>query len=100
MKGYVYTSPFIVEHIQLGREQGLQEGLQEGLSKGLSKGRREGRRKAAVRSLLTVLRVRNIDVPDPLHQRILGEKNVTRLERWLERAATAQTITEVFAEPS
>ena len=41
---------------------------------------------AHARDVLTVLRVRGIAVPDAVRQRIQAERDLARLERWLERA--------------
>ncbi len=50
--------------------------------------------------MLTVLRVRGIAVPDGERERILGQKDADRLERWLERAVVATSLAEVLDEPS
>jgi hypothetical protein len=63
-------------------------------------GREEGRAEEAARAVLTALRVRGIPVPDTARERILAEKDAARLERWLERAIVAVSITEVLDEPS
>jgi len=47
-----------------------------------------------------VLRVRGIAVPDDVRERILAEKDPTRLERWLETAILAASVGEVIDEPS
>ena len=52
------------------------------------------------RSVLTVLRARNLAVSDVERDRILAETDTERLERWLERGATAGSVAEVLAEPS
>jgi hypothetical protein len=39
--------------------------------------------------VLTVLRVRGIAVPDGARERILAEKDMTQLKRWLEKARAA-----------
>lgn len=82
MKGYVYTSPFAVKHIQLGRDEGIKLGRDEGVKL----------------ALLTVSSARSIDVPEATRECILAEKDIAHLERWLERAATASSIDDVFAE--
>jgi hypothetical protein len=84
MKDYVYTSPLATKWIGVGREEG----------------RDEGGRAGAARSLLTVLRVRGMDVPDKTRERILAEKDIKRVERWLERAAVASLLDDVLKEPS
>jgi hypothetical protein len=76
MKGYEYQSQFAKKYFS------------------------EGAATASARSLLTVLRVRGINVPDSARERILAEKDPTRLEHWLERAAVASSLAEVFTDPS
>ena len=65
-------------------------------------GRAEGRAQEAARNLLTVLRVRGIEVPDAVREHILAQKDrdLDRLERWLEKAAIAASILEVIEEPN
>lgn len=52
-------------------------------------------------SLLIVLHARGIPVPEDARARILAEKNLKRLERWLERAAVAIffSATVILEEP-
>ncbi len=52
----------------------------------------EGFTEGMAQSLLIVLRARGITVPELVRQRILAEKNRERLERWLERAAVATSV--------
>ncbi|WP_437941545.1 hypothetical protein [Sorangium sp. So ce341] len=84
MKGYEYQSDFARKYIALGRDEG----------------RDEGRVEATARSVLTVLRVRGIDVPDAARERVMAQKDPEVLERWLERAAAAASLAEVLDEPS
>jgi hypothetical protein len=63
-------------------------------------GREEGRTEEAARALLTVLRVRGIAVPDAARERILAQNEPECLERWLEKAAVAQSVADVLDEPS
>jgi hypothetical protein len=76
MKGYVYQSDFAKKYVA------------------------EGEANARSHAVLTVLRVRNIPVPDAVRERILAEKDPARLERWHERAILAPSLAEVFDEPS
>ncbi|WP_437677473.1 hypothetical protein [Sorangium sp. So ce131] len=80
MKGYEYQSDFAKKYVAQGRD--------------------EGRVEEAARALLTVLRARGIAVPDAARERILAQKDPERLERWLEKAATAAALTEVLDQPS
>jgi len=80
MKGYEYQSDFARKYVA------------QGLTEGLTRGRTE----EAARNLLTVLRVRGLAVPDADRERILAQKDPERLERWLEKAAVAASVTEVI----
>ena len=100
MKGYEYQSDFAKKYVAQGRSEGLTEGLAEGLVKGEAKGKAKGEAKGTARSLLTVLRVRGIAVPDAIRKRILAQKDPERLERWLEKAAVASSISAVIDEPN
>ena len=60
----------------------------------------EGRVEEAARAVLTVLRVRGVDVPDVIRERILSQKDPKRLELWLEKASVAASVAEVIDEPS
>lgn len=104
MKDYEYQSDFAKKYVAQGRVEGRAEGLTEGLTKGLTegltKGLAEGRSEEAARNLLTVLRVRGIPVSDAVRERILTQKDPERLERWLERAVVATSVTGVLEEPN
>ncbi len=88
MKNYEYQSPFAKKYVA------------QGLTEGLTKGRTEGRAEEAARAVLTVLRVRGIAVPDAVRERILAQTDPERLERWLEKAAVASSVTAVIDEPN
>ena len=51
-------------------------------------------------AVLTVLRARGIAVPEAARKRILAEKDLQRLERWLEKASIVTSITEVIGDRS
>jgi len=80
MKGYEYQSDFAKKYV--------------------AQGRAEGRTEEAARALLAVLRARGLAVPDAVRERILSQKDPERLERWLEKAAVAASVTAVLDEPS
>ena len=67
---------------------------------GLKQGRKEGRAEKGASDVLTVLRARGIRVPMTARKRILAEKELERLERWLKRAAVATSLDAVLDEPS
>jgi hypothetical protein len=88
MKGYQYQSDFAKKYVAEGRAEGITEGLTL------------GRAKEAAQNLLSVLRVRGIAVPDAVRERILAQTDPERLERWLEKAVVAASVSEVLDEPS
>jgi len=61
--------------------------------------RAEGRAEGKAEALLDVLALRNLSVDDMARERILGERDLARLERWFSRAMTCVTVVELFAEP-
>jgi hypothetical protein len=76
MKGYEYQSDFAKKYVAQGRAE------------------------ARAGDVLTALRVRGIAVPDVARDRILAQKDLDRLERWLEKAILATSIAEVLGDPS
>lgn len=56
----------------------------------------DARTETQAKAVLTVLRVREIAVPDAVRQRIQAERDLARLERWLERAIVANSLAEVL----
>ena len=60
----------------------------------------EGYREGLARAVIVVLRAHGIAVSDEERERILAEKNLGRLERWLERVALAASLADVLDEPS
>lgn len=66
--------------------QGLAQGLAHGLIQGLAE------------SLLLILRVRGIALPDEMRAKIDTCKDPHLLKQWIRRAVTATTAEEVVAE--
>jgi hypothetical protein len=87
MKGYEYQSDFAKKYFT----QGYAEGFAEGFFKGFTE--------ATALNVLTVLRVRGIEVSDAVRERILAQKDPERLERWLEKAIVATSVAAVLDEP-
>jgi hypothetical protein len=56
----------------------------------------EGKAEGEAAGILTVLHARGIDVPDAVRERVQSCDDIEQLETWLRRAATAQTIGDVF----
>ncbi len=64
----------------------------EGEAKGLAEGKAEGEALA----VLAVLDSRKVDVPDDARSRILACVDLDQLNIWLQRVATAESITDLF----
>ena len=73
---------------------------QQLIDRGKTEGRTEGRAEEAASAVLTALRVRGITVPEAARDRILAQKDLERLERWLEKAIVAASVAEVMGELS
>ena len=67
---------------------------------GRAEARAEGSTNTRAHDVLTVLRARGIAVPDAARERILAQRDLEQLERWLEKAAVASSIGEVLGDPS
>jgi hypothetical protein len=65
-----------------------------------AEGRAEGHVEMAAQTVLTALRVRGIAVPAAARKRILAQKDLKQLERWLEKAIVAISIDDLFKSRS
>jgi Uma2 family endonuclease len=79
------------------RREGKAEGRTEGKAEGRTEGKAEGRTEGKAEALLAVLAARGIALDRAMRDRILGERDPLRLDRWIARAATAATIADVLA---
>jgi predicted transposase YdaD len=73
-------------------ERAQRWGERRGLARGLERGRLRGRAEA----LLQILVARGIHVGDEARQSILKCKDIATLDRWLERAMNATTLSDVL----
>jgi hypothetical protein len=60
--------------------------------------RAEGLAEGQAKDVLTVLHVRGIAVPDAERERILAQKDLEQLKRWLEKASVASSLREVLGD--
>jgi hypothetical protein len=72
---------------------------EEGKAEARAEARAETRVEERAYAVLTVLRVRGIEIPEAARERILAQKDVDQLARWLEKAVVASTIGEVIDDP-
>lgn len=59
---------------------------------------KRGKAQGEVRAVLTVLDARQIDVPEPVRRRITECADADQLDVWVRRAATADTVEDLFDE--
>jgi hypothetical protein len=81
-------------------EQEFLMAMQQTWEDARTEGRTEGLIAAQVKALLTVLRARGVAVPDAAQRRIQAERDLARLERWIERASVASSVAEVIDDAS
>ncbi|MGW0484843.1 hypothetical protein [Nonomuraea sp. NPDC003214] len=78
-------SPFAREHFGRGKDEGREEG------------REEGKAEEAAKLVILVLTARGFTLPDQTHTQITTCKDLNQLETWATKAATIQTLDELFA---
>jgi flagellar biosynthesis/type III secretory pathway protein FliH len=86
---------FIEEGHAKGLAEGVAKGLAEGQAKGLAEGQAKGLAEGQARSLLRILASRHIDVDERTRQRILACTDLVTLDRWLDRALNATSLSEL-----
>jgi predicted transposase YdaD len=65
-------------------------------AKGRAEGRVEGSAAAKVEAVLTILQARGIALTEEQKERINGYQDQAQLETWIARAATAESVGELF----
>jgi hypothetical protein len=91
------NNPIIAAEKAASHGKGQEEGLARGLAEGLAHGRHEGVVDGVQRSLLQLLAARGIALDEGYRARILEERDLQRLERWLARAVHAASLADVLA---
>ena len=76
----------------------LVQKLAEGRAEGVAEGRAEGRAEGLAEAVLAVLGARGLVPDDGSRERILAERDLQRLARWIVRAGSCVTIAELLAE--
>ena len=72
--------------------------LVQGRAEAKAEGRAEGKAEGKAEAVIVLLAARGIALDRATRMRILGERNPQQLERWLGRAATCATLTELLAD--
>ena len=73
------------------------EGQAASRAKGLAEGRAEGLAEGRAESIIAILAHRGLELQTHERDRILGERDLHVLERWLKRAVTCATVADLFA---
>lgn len=76
------------ELIERGRKRGLQQGLQQ------------GRLQERAETVLRILAARGVRVGDEARKRILTCTDGALLDRWVDRALNATTLSSVLDDPT
>jgi Uma2 family endonuclease len=82
-----------------GRAEGKTEGRADGKTEGRAEGKAEGRAEGKAEALITVLTARGVVVDDATRARWLCERDAHQLDRWIARAATCETLSDLDLEP-
>jgi hypothetical protein len=93
----VLKDDFMDGLIAEGLAKGLEKGLAKGLEKGLAKGLAKGSLQKARQMLLQILDKR-FNVPADIHKRVETCTDTAMMDTWFDRAITAASLDEVFAE--
>jgi hypothetical protein len=67
--------------------------IQRGKALGLAQGKVEGK----AEDVLAVLEARELTLTQEQRERILGCKDTAELDRWLRRAVTIETVSDLFS---
>jgi hypothetical protein len=63
---------------------------------GRAEGEMVGEARGEARAVLLVLEARGLTVSEEVRQRLLACKDIAQLDRWVERATTAQEVADLF----
>jgi hypothetical protein len=78
----------------------IDDAIEEGLAKGLAQGLEQGIPQGEGRMLLRMLAARGFVIPADIRELVEGCTDIEQLDRWGERAATAESLAEVFGDVS
>lgn len=92
------TEPILLQFQQMLGQDSSQDPDEQEFIMAMLKSWEEGKAETRADAVLTVLSVRGIAVPDGARERILAEKDMKQLKRWLEKAAVASSIGDVIDE--
>lgn len=97
-----WKNDFVESFVNLGIEKGLEQGREQGLEQGQELGRELGMAEGAIRAkaedILKVLDARHLKPTKEQRGQVNAATDLTKLDRWFDRALTAATAAEIFAD--
>ena len=75
-------------------------GSARGEARGLARGEARGEATGRARMILQILAARNIGVPAETRDQVLACTDIGQLDAWGSKAATAQSVEEIFGAAS
>jgi Uma2 family endonuclease len=85
------------EGLRRGKAEGKAEGLRRGKAEGIRRGKVEGMRRGKAEAVIAVLAAREVSLKRTERDRILHERDLARVERWLARAVTCKSAAALLA---
>ena len=89
-----WKSDFVESFVNVGIEKGLEQGLEQGREQGIV----EGAIRAKAEDILKVLDARLLKPTKDQRGQVNAATDLVQLDRWFDRALTAATTAEVFAD--
>jgi hypothetical protein len=89
-------NPVLQAALNKTRSDGLSEGKAEGLAEGKAEGLAEGKAEGLAEALLAVLVGRGLTVRPEERERIVAERSVAVLNRWLARAIACGSVADLL----
>jgi hypothetical protein len=93
-----WKSDFVESFVNVGIEQGLEQGLEQGRELGRAEGIAEGAMRAKADDVLKILDARQLKPTKDQRGQVTAATDLAQLDRWFDRALTAATAAEVFAD--
>ena len=85
-----WKSDFVESFVNAGIEQGIEQGLEQGIEQGRVQAKAEG--------ILKILDARQLKPTKDQRGQVTAATDLAKLDRWFDRALTADTAAEVFAD--
>jgi predicted transposase YdaD len=93
-----WKSDFVESFVKVGIEKGLEQGRELGLELGREQGIVEGATRAKAEDILKILDARQLKPTKSQRGQVNAATDLAQLDRWFDRALTAATAAEVFAD--